>query len=300
MADSLKAIHAFSDPGFDKQRFYEQELALSLGPDGLSYCILDLNTNKFCHLEAFSLSGPERKMLVPGEKQKFDLPWLRRLFENELAWLTNPYSKVRLVCRPGKSTLVPEALFSEEEKTGIYDFNMAGGPYESSSLHHDFISSAAAYAIYYLQPDLKQLLEKLFPEARMFHHATILIQSLVQKYSNLENKNLLFVNTSATGIDILQIRNKKPVYCNSFTYNTAEDYMYYLIFVVEQLQLNPETIELMMLGEVDRHSSLSEMVHKYIRNVSFMERNSDFRYSFVFDRMPGHYYYTLFNASLCE
>jgi hypothetical protein len=300
MADSLKAIHTFSDPGFDRQRFYEQELVLCLGPDGFAFCILDLNTNKFCHLEAFSLSGTERKVIVPGEEQKYDLPWLRRLFENELAWLTNPYSKVRLVCRSGKSTLVPGALFSEEERAVIYNFNMAGGPYESSSVYHDFISSADACAIYYLPPDLKQWLQKLFPEARIFHHATILIQSLVQKYSNLENKNLLFVNTSATGIEVLQILNKKPGYCNSFTYNTAEDYLYYLIFVVEQLQLNPETIELMMLGEVDRHSSLSEMVHKYIRNVSFMERNSDFRYSFVFDRMPGHYYYTLFNASLCE
>jgi hypothetical protein len=300
MADSLKAIHTFSDPGFDKQRFYEQELALSLCPDGLSYCILDLNTNKFCHLEAFSPPGRERKTLVPGEKQKFNLPWLRQLFETELAWLKNPYSKVRLICRSGKSTLVPEALFSEAEKADIYDFNMAGGPHEGNSLHHDFISSSDAFAIYYLPPDLTQLLDKTFPEAGIFHHTSILIQSLVQKYSNLENKNLLFVNTSATGIDILQIRNKKPGYCNSFTYNTAEDYMYYLIFVVEQLQLNPETIEVMMLGEVDRHSSLSEMVHKYIRNVRFIERNSDFRYSFVFDRMPGHYYFTLFNASLCE
>ena len=76
--------------------------------------------------------------------------------------------------------------------------------------------------------------------------------------------------------------------------------MYYLIFVVEQLKLNPENIELIITGELDKHSSLSDLLHKYIRNISFAGHNKDFRYSFVFDQLPGHYYYNLLNAAMCE
>jgi hypothetical protein len=69
---------------------------------------------------------------------------------------------------------------------------------------------------------------------------------------------------------------------------------------VEQLGLNPESADLMMMGEVDKHSSITDLVMKYIRNVSFAKRNDEFRYSFVFDQLPGHYYFNLLNASLCE
>ena len=110
----------------------------------------------------------------------------------------------------------------------------------------------------------------------------------------------LFVNTGHAHIDILQIKDKKLDYYNTFRYNTAEDFMYYLVFVVEQLNLNPESVQLMLLGEIEKHSPLSDLMHKYIRNIQFLERNSDHRYSFVFDQLPGHYYYNLLNASLCE
>jgi hypothetical protein len=108
------------------------------------------------------------------------------------------------------------------------------------------------------------------------------------------------VNTGQSHIDILQIRDKKLDYYNSFRYNTSEDFMYFLVFVVEQLKLNPESVQVVLLGEIERHSSLSDLLHKYIRHISFIDRSSDHRYSFVFDQLPGHYYYNLLNASLCE
>ncbi|MEN8224871.1 MAG: DUF3822 family protein [Bacteroidota bacterium] len=300
MAGSLNAIHTYSDPGLDKQKTFDYELSIRLSADAFVYCIFDSNTGKFLHIEAFDLSEPGKKIFMPGDREVSDTSKLVQLLEGELQWLPGNFSRIRLILDQGKSTLVPEALFSESEKARIFDFNVAGGPHEAAELMHDHIKSLHAYAIYHIPASITDLIHKFFPDALIFHHSTALIQSLFIKTMNLENDKMLFVNTGKSGVDILRINAKKLEYFNSFQYNTADDYMYYLIFVVEQLGLNPESVEVMMMGEVDRHSSLSDLVRKYVRNVDFMKRNDDYRYSFVFDQLPGQYYYNLLNASLCE
>ncbi len=300
MAENVKAIHTYSDPGLDKQKTYEYDLSIRISTDGFSYCILDRNTNKFLHLQSFDLADPGKKPYIPGEKERTDVSKLNQLLDNELKWLSQPFNSVRVLLEQGKSTLIPEALFNEEEKCSIFDFNVAGGPYETADIHHDYLKSTNAYVIYHLPSTLAEVIKKYFSTAMVCHFSTAIIQSLFLKFRNTDSANQLFVNTGASHIDILQIKNKKLDYYNSFLYNTAEDFMYYLIFVVEQLNLNPESVDLVMMGEIEKHSALADLVNKYIRNVRFIERNSDFRYSFIFDQLPGHYYYNLFSSSLCE
>lgn len=300
MAESFKAIHTYSDPGFDEQKFYEYELSIRLSADGLSYCILDSNTNKFLHLQSYDLSDPSQKPYIPGEKEYDDCSKLASLLEGDLKWLASGFSKTRLVINQGKSTLLPDALYDAKEQQDIFEFNVAGGPYKAEQLYHNKLKTLHAHAIYHIPGPMGELIDSFFPEAELFHHSTAIIQLLLMKYMNKESKNVLFVNSGASRIDMVRIDGKKLDYYNSFIFNTAEDYMYYLIFVVEQLKLNPETIELVMMGEIEKQSKLSDLVHKYIRHIRFLPRNEDFRYSFVFDQLPGHYYYNLFNAALCE
>jgi hypothetical protein len=300
MADNFKAIHTYSDPGLDKQRFSDYELSIRISTDGLSYCVLDSNTRKFLHLESFDLSEPGRKPYIPGDKEMLNVNKLLHLMEGDLKWLANSFQKIIIVVDQGMSTLIPDALFNENEKANIFDFNIAGGPHPEKDLRHDYLKSLNAYAIYHVPTSLSDLIQRFFPTASVFHHSTAIIQSLFLKNVNQENDKLLYVNTGKSRIDILRFKGKKLDYYNSFKYNTADDFMYYLIFVVEQLVLNPESIEVLMMGEVEKHSSLSDLVFKYVRNIRFANRNEDFRYSFVFDQLPGHYYFNLLNASLCE
>src|SRR5210317_75272 len=146
MADHFTAIHTYSDPGLDKQKIYEYDLSIRIHADGLSYCILDSNTNKFLHLETFKLAETGTKYLT-GEPENIELTKLTRLLSNELAWLNQPFNKVRVLYESGNSTLVPEALFSEEEKARIFDFNVAGGPHQAHELKHDYLRGANAYNI---------------------------------------------------------------------------------------------------------------------------------------------------------
>lgn len=300
MAGHFKAIHTYSDPGLDKQKIFNHELSIRMHADGLSYCILDQQTGRFLHIEAYDLAGPNKKVYIPGEEEHSGVDKLSELFDHDLNWLCQPYARIRVLYEQGKATLVPEALFREDNIADIFDFNVANGHHSEHEIVYDRLSSVNAYNLYRLPAAIMNLMKKHFPEARIYHHSSALIQSLIQKYRNTETEGSLFVNTAASHLDILRIGDKKLDYYNSFRYNTAEDFMYYLVYVVEQLGLNPESIDLVLMGEVEKQSPLVELIRKYIRNVRYAERNNDFSFSFIFDQLPGHYYYNLLNASLCE
>jgi hypothetical protein len=299
MADHFKSIHTYSDPGLDKEKVYDYDLSIRMHTDGLSYCIQDTSTNKYLHLEAFFLGEPGQRY-IPGEPERSDANKLLQLLEGELSWLRQPFHKTRIMYEAGSSTLVPEALFDEKELSAIFNFNVANGPGEPKDLRYDQLKGTNAYNVYHIPLALRTFIDKYFHEAQLYHHSSVMIQALLSKFRNIDTEKQLFVNTGHSHIDILQIKDKKLDYYNSFRYNTAEDFMYFLVFVVEQLKLNPESVQVVLLGEIERHSPLSDLINKYIRNVSFIDRNSDHRYSFVFDQLPGHYYYNLLNASLCE
>lgn len=300
MADGLNAIHSYSDPGLDRQKVFEYELSVRLRADSLSYCILDSKTNKFLHLETWELNTPGRSPFIPGDTESDETGRLAELLVDELSWITNGFMRTRLILDQGKSSLLPAALFREEDRKTVFEFNIAGGPYPEEELLHDHLASLNAYTIYHVPKGINKLLSKHFYEASKFHFSTALIQAIFLKNMNRDNENKLFVNVGNGRMDLLRIKAKKLDYYNSFRFNTAEDFMYYLIFVVEQLGLNPENVDMQLMGELDKHSSITDLCRKYVRNVGFVPRNDDFRYSFVFDQLPGHYYFNLLNASLCE
>jgi hypothetical protein len=74
---------------------------------------------------------------------------------------------------------------------------------------------------------------------------------------------------------------------------------YYLVFVLEQLNLNPETIPLVLLGDVEATVGLSELLHRYIRHVERGRRNEAFRYSYILNQLPPQSNFPLLNFFSC-
>ena len=55
-------------------------------------------------------------------------------------------------------------------------------------------------------------------------------------------------------------------------------FIYYILFTAEQLNLNPETLNLVFIGDITEDDEIYNIAYKYIRNISFGNRNDDFEY----------------------
>jgi hypothetical protein len=171
---------------------------------------------------------------------------------------------------------------------------------ENQQIGTDKLVNVDAYQLYVIPKKVFTLLNQIFPGHTLVHHASVLIESVLILNKNLPAHQRCYVNIRQTNMDIIITERRKLLYYNAFAYTTKEDFIYYLLFVLEQMKLNPEEVELILTGYIDKNSSMFDIVYKYVRNISFASPSNTFQYSHIFNDIPKHYYFNLLNFFLCE
>jgi len=194
-------------------------------------------------------------------------------------------------------TLIPNALFDEGKLSSYLKFNHSIPDFESYSIRYDSIENMEGTVIYGIPSHLNNSINNHFSDFKIQHHSTSFID-LVLLESNEDNA--IYLNIQYERFDILYLKDKKLHFFNSFKYQTVEDFIYYLLYVIEQLELDREEIPAILYGEFEQKSSLYDILYKYIRNVRLGERPLNINYSNVLTEIPDHQYYSLFSQYLCE
>ena len=114
-----------------------------------------------------------------------------------------------------------------------------------------------------------------FGEFKYQHSSTILIRSLIEHAKSNDGLSF-FVHVGLNHFEIIVVEKGKVLLYNSFEYSSKEDFIYYILFTAEQLQLDPESQKVLLLGNTDKDHTLFEMVYKYIRHVDLLSNVSPY------------------------
>jgi hypothetical protein len=276
MAEALRPILNKADESFDVKDTRKYDLTFEMGEKTFGYSVLDIEKNKFIALAYF------RNHLAD--------------VVNSYSWLSGTFHTVKGIIANSRFTLIPEALFMEGDKESYFTFlheRESGEVVFSDRLEHMGI-----YTVYSIPGHSRKEMGRAFPKLSVCHISSVLIGNIWRKVKNLSGRKV-FLNLREGQFDLLVFEGKELKYCNSFHFHTPEDIAYYVIFVFEQLNLNPEEISMVLLGNVDNFSPVYDLLFRYIRNLEFLTRNESFNYSYLFNDVPGHFYYTLLNPSSC-
>lgn len=138
---------------------------------------------------------------------------------------------------------------------------------------------------------LNNYLFDVFGSFEYMHSSTVFIKTLLKE--TFTNKQpLVFINVEKNFFQIIVLKNKKIELFNSFNYNTKEDFIYYILFAIEQLFLNTQKIQLIFSGTIDKNSELYNITSEYIKTIDFYVPN----YTIPEDlNLNNHSYFTLLN-----
>jgi hypothetical protein len=115
-----------------------------------------------------------------------------------------------------------------------------------------------------------------FGEFEYQHHSTVLLEKLLKLAGSDQKK--MYINVSKRSFDIVVLENKKLIFSNIFSYETKEDFIYYILFTAEQIKLDTAVFNLYFLGEINIDSEIYKIAYKYIKNIFFLEsKNSIFK-----------------------
>ena len=107
------------------------------------------------------------------------------------------------------------------------------------------------------------------------HSSTILIETLLQ-IAPENDSTTLYINVNGTSFEIIGIKDKSLIFYNTFDYTTKEDFIYYILFTIEQLKLNTETIKTVLSGTINSEDEFFGIIYKYIRFVEFIKPNYNY------------------------
>ena len=245
----------------DIENYYKLSIQVSL--NGLSFCIVDTIANTIKEFKRRSFG----KELSPYELQKE----LKQLFrESNIEGYS--FSEVVVIHKNNLFSLVPKPLFDTAELANYLKFNVK--ILANDLVEYDEIDSYDLVNVYVPFVNINNYIYDLFGEFEFMHHGTVMVQSLLNSYSN-GNETICYVHVSDNQMDITVLAQKQLLLFNSFQYKTKEDFIYYLLFTLEQLKLDTETVKIRLFGEVDMRDELYNIAYEYIQHISLFIPPSD-------------------------
>lgn len=246
-----------------------KKLSLQVSLTGLSFCVFDTLKNKILSVKEIHFDTFQKDLKVED------------LFANafiENAELTDSYDDVMVIHSNNLSTFVPEALFDEEFLGSYLQYNTK--VFDTDFFAFDVVSNYQINTVYIPYVNINNFFIDQFGSFDYKHANSILVAQLLDTSKNNDDKKMI-VNFNLGHFEIAVLQNQKLLFFNSFEYKTPEDFLYYVLFTAEQLNLNPENFQLDLLGTIAQEDEFYQIAYKYIRNIDFFDisellKNNDF------------------------
>ena len=204
------------------------------------------------------------------------------------------FEKVNIAILNSDFTIVPEAYSSTSELKSLLNFSN-GNFQDIQTFIHQFFDFKFYFST---NIELLGLLEKTFPNASIRHSGAVLINLMFGQHSLIGSD--LFLNILDGFIEIGIKENNKFLFYNVFNFDTNEDILYYLLFTMEQFNLNPLLVKLTVACHFPVTDELINNIKKYIKNLNFCIADKEIHLNEEISKLPQHYYFTLLNQHLCE
>ncbi len=258
-------------------------LSVEIGLNNFSYCLFDTLTFTYILLKKFEFQAKDIKEscekitnIIASE----DL-LQKEFYSSSLAFNNFP------------STLVPTPFYKKEKNREILSFN-----HEIEEVLTDKMHQMDAINIYSVPTELLNLINKSFPNTQKKCNSSILIDQLLLQNEKTE-KTIVYASIEKKKLEVCVLSENKLEFHNSFTTDTKEDLLYFLLFSMEQLGLSPEKTELVLLDDILKSDEKYNLLYEYVRNISFGNRSENLNFTKELESIKSHQYFCLFSQLLC-
>tara|TARA_R110002111_G_scaffold82878_3_gene130457 strand:- start:282 stop:1139 length:858 start_codon:yes stop_codon:yes gene_type:complete len=193
-------------------------------------------------------------------------------------------------------TLVPQVLFDEKELESYLSFNHPIEDHNQLVFHYTALESFDAVVVFAIPRGLEFLLKAKLPPYQLLHFSSPILEAIGL---NKMKENELLINVQREQFEVIYAPNGKLNFFNSFQYQSKEDFIYFLLYVMEQLQLEREKSKLILVGEIEKDSAIYKLLYTYINEVSFGKKAANINFSAVLGELNDYSNFSLFHQHLC-
>ena len=234
----------------------KRKLSIQFSLDGFSFCTTNTH-NEVIEFSSYTFSKTKNSPELVLEK-------LQDIFKKEKS-LQYDFETVTVIHQNNLNTLVPNEYFKKDALKSYLKYSIKTIATDLITFDElDFMNSKNVYIPYV---NINNFLFQNFGEFEYKHYSSVLLEKL---FSIASNDICCYIHVSKSTFDIVIIKNSNLQFFNIFEYKTKEDFMYYVLFTLEQLELSTEETLVTVLGDIEEDSDLFRLMYTYIRNIDFL------------------------------
>ncbi len=243
-----------------------------------TYVILTVN-DQFELLREYKQSEEENFTEFHENVLNID-PYLKRQFRSVNIGISNK----RLVLVPGKIFNPDQSAHYLENSAPIWT---------SDQVMVDSIDQQQIKVIYAFRNSILTQYQRHFPNADHHNALTQYIIGLNKLLGNVAGGYSLFINALYDTMYVVLYRNEELTFANVYEFTTGEDFLYYVMLIFKEFQLDHNSTPTYISGKLDKDSIIHDLLTRYVRNLHFI--NSISGKQLTIEGIPPQLYFDLFS-----
>ncbi|MBP2832110.1 DUF3822 family protein [Aquimarina sp. U1-2] len=255
-------------------------LSIQVSLNGLSFCIVNAN-KQIVTLEkdAFGIQLTPEQVLQKIKHHLDTNPFLETDFET-----------IEVIHQNMLYSIVPKALFDENTVKEYLNYNVR--LLQNDFIAYDELDQHEMNIVYVPYTNINNFFFETFGAFTYKHISTILLNTLLLQEKNSDTSKA-FANMNDKSFDLVIIVKGKLILANSYHHTTKEDFLYYLLFTIEQTKLNARDFSLVFLGNIQKTSDYYDIACTYIKNVDFGSHDQNYSFASSTNPIQPHEYFSL-------
>lgn len=261
------------------------KLSIQVSLNGLSFCALTKDEKRIVFFKDMLFT----KKLNPAQV----LQEIEKQYEQE-DFLKNEKPEVIVLFSNELYSLVPQEFYDDENASEYLKYNTK--ILETDYVAQDEITSGKMLNVYIPYTNINNFFFEQYGEFEYRHNVSVLAQEFqIQNRFQTEGTRV-YLNCFPGGYDLLIYQSGQLQLANTFNCSTREDFIYYLLFCAEQLDLDPSGFELILLGRIRENSDYYDIAYTYVKEIKFLKTAFGYIYNAEEEPPRGYMHYTLFKA----
>lgn len=263
---------------FSKYATNQNELSILIGMDSLSYIVTNANRDVLL-LRECALAGTALGDFFLTDE------YLRLSYKNIKAAIFAP-----------TFTFIPDRLYNIAERQTYlqqitsFDTRM--------DVRADNLPAIKANNVYAVEPDRLDTVRKYTGGGKIFHATTALLQSLIA--FNEKRGRTVFIHVTDGKLILTLLEGANLLFSNVFSYQSAKDFLYYVMLIFEQFKLAPEEVAAYASGQLLEDSEIFQTVQSYLNKLSFLPLPHFLNFSQKWQQHQPHFFADLFGLTQCK
>jgi hypothetical protein len=288
-----KLMQKIVDEQFDTEQLVYYSLSIQVNFNLLRFCVIDNMQHRCLYLEDYQLN----------DIHTFDelTTQLDFLFDNHIILKAGYWKSIHVAIKDTQFTHIPTALYESAHIQDYLNLTTSREIKEDQLALSYFHISKDITSVFSISTQLKKWFDTMYPTQKIkyINHTSSFLEGVFQ-ISNRKQDAEVYIQVEQHFLTIAVLKNNQLLFCNGFTFNSSEDFVYFVLFVYDQLQLNPEQTPLTIWGEILDDSDSFNKLYKYIRYIKFGEKPKTLSFGFPFDEIHEHRYFDLYTMHLCQ